>query len=294
MTCIVEVEFCVKESPDFERVLGEEAVWDIAWEAAHALLEFEEEEEIAEIVSEAVIRSGVAAAEAKSTANEILHKHPEELRQAVRDALVCEAVEALVPTPDDVDKALEYRRNRYAASTWEAALEACSPPPVDVLAGHLRPKNLACPLGPVELEELVDCHWVEELVNDAENAVYLEWQVEPDLTVRVKLKAGPALVELLSLAVQARGGFGLRSDMSLEEVLAAAEFAGIEVEKMLEPFRWWLHDFAGSLQRRLVEALVNVVNRRWEWWYPKGKHVVEFLREYGLLKPAETLEPVAC
>lgn len=278
----------IDEHPEFERVFGSEALFDAALSSVGGYMVYDSSEDLflKELVESALVRAGWPDKRAAAFVKKLAKERPDDFRQAVYDAMLWEFEEQLAPTGKDLEKAIGYRPRRYEFDTWEKTLDSMRELPVQALVEELVPESLACswPGGTKrDLDELVDVAWLDELVREAEEDSWVSYRVGDGMSVDLELRASPALIQLLNLVVQVRGGFALREDASVEEVFAAAAFAGVNMDGILRPFRYWLDDFAGTLVRNLIPALVEVVNDRFAQAPVEGRYVLEALQENGLL-----------
>jgi len=248
------------------------------------------EDFLRELAESALVRAGWPDERAAAFVGELAEERPDDFRQAVYDAMLWEFEDQLAPTSRDLERAIEYRPRRYASSVWEKALDSMGELPVQALAEELAPESFACPWpdgAERDLDDLVDVSWLDDLVREAEEDSWVGYRVGDGMSIDLELRASPALIQLLSLVVQVRGGFALREDAPLEEILAAAALAGVDVDRILSPFRYWLDEFGLVLAQHAVPALAEVVNNRFAWTPVEGKHVLEALQENGLLPREE-------
>lgn len=282
----------VDERPEFEKTFGSEALYDAALSSVGGYMYYDPDEGFfKELVERALVRAGWPGERAAAFARELAKERPDDFHQAVYDAMLREFEEQLAPTSKDLERAIEYRPRRYASDVWEKALDTMEELPVQALAEELAPESFACPWpdgAERGLDELVDVSWVDDLVREAEEDSWVSYQVGDGMSIDLELRASPALVQLLSLVVQVRGGFALREDAPLEEILAAAALAGMDADRILSPFRYWLREFGQVLAQHVVPALVEVVNDRFVWAPVEGKYVLDALQENGLLPWEET------
>jgi hypothetical protein len=282
---IAEFRLQLANWPQFEQCLGELAIRDAAWHASRRLVG--SAADAWRLVEEAAgSADGASCGEARDVMQSIKLQDPGELREAVREAVLREAEEEFRVREEDVERALRYRRGPEWLTTWEDALVAAWPSPLEAVVNELRPEHLACPWPEnrkIDLGILVDRSWVRRLGVKAEGGLNPDWRFEPGPVLRLQLRVWPDFLELLSTVAQLRGGFTLRPDVSFEEVAAAGALTGLDVAGLIGGFQQWLRDFAENLAERLVPVLVEVVWRRWEAWRPQGRYLAECLRARGLL-----------
>ena len=158
--------------------------------------------------------------------------------------------------------------------------------PVCVLCYELLAERLACPWpagAKRNLADLVDISWLGGMAVKAIENSRASYEVREDAVIELKLHASPELVELLSLAVQVRGGFALPAGAPLEEVLAAAGLSGQDPERLLKPLRSWLKELGRNLAWLAARALCEVVDDRFQRTPVDGKYVPDALDATGLL-----------
>lgn len=281
----------VDEHPEFEKTFGSEALFDAAQSSVDGYRVYDSGEDfLRELVQRALVRAGWPDERAAAFVGELAEERPDDFRRAVFDAMLWEFEEQLAPTSKDLERAIEYRPRRYASDVWERALESMEELPVQALAEELAPESFACPWpegADRDLDDLVDVSWLDDLVREAEEDSWIGYRVGDGMSIDLELRASPALIQLLSLVVQVRGGFALREDAPLEQILAAAALAGVDADRILSPFRYWLKEFGQVLAQHVVPALVEVVNNRFAWTPVEGKYALEALQENGLLPREE-------
>lgn len=281
----------VNEHPEFEKTFGSEALFDAALSSVGGYMAYDPGEDfLKELAESALVRAGWPDERAAAFVEKLAEERADEFRQAVYDAMLWEFEEQLAPRSKDLERAIEYRPRRYASDVWEKALDSMGELPAQALAEELAPESFACPWpdgAERDLDELVDASWLDDMVREAEEDSWVSYRVGEDMSIDLELRASPALIQLLNLVVQVRGGFALREDAPLEEILAAAAFAGVDADRILSPFRYWLDEFGQVLVQHVVPALAEVVNNRFAWVPVEGKYVLEALQENGLLPREE-------
>jgi len=277
----------IDEEPDFEKVFSPDARSDIALACLDTYTCSEGGDEfLKDLAGRSLVRAGWPRGRAAELVEKLAKENEAEFRRAVLDAIAWEMEDQLEPTAGDLEKAIESRLSPYGWSTWEEALGSAGEMPVWALSCELTPERLACPWSAGvqrDLEDLVDTSWVKRMAVKAVENSRVSYEVRENAVIDLKLQASPELVELLSLAVQVRGGFALPAGAPLEEVLAAAALSGQDAEKLLKPFRSWLKELGRNLAQLAVRALCRVVDDRFQQVPVDGKYVPGALDARGLL-----------
>lgn len=278
----------VDEEPEFEKVFGPNAILGTALACLDACVCSQGDGGfLKNLAARGLVRAGWPHGRAAELVQKIAKENEGEFRRAVLDAIMWEMEDQLEPTAGDLEKVIESRLSPYGWSTWEEALGLAGEMPVCALSCELTPERLTCswPVGAKRnLADLVDISWLDDMAVKAVENSWASYEVREDAAIDLKLYASPELVELLSLVVQARGGFALPVGPLLEEVLAAAGLSGQDLERLLKPFRSRLKELGRNLAWLAARVLCEVVDDRFQRAPVDGKYVVDALDAMGLLR----------